>query len=83
MVWEAWQIWIAVGLGLMVLEVFVPGFVLACLGLGSFGGAIAAYLEASFEMQLGIRLDRIGRFYFPPPFCAENGILWQRTPIGC
>ena len=36
----------------MVLEVFVPGFVLACLGLGSFGGAIAAYADLSFEGQL-------------------------------
>ena len=74
MVWEAWQIWIAVGLGLMVLEVFVPGFVLACLGLGSFGGAIAAYLEASFEMQLVVSaLTALVAFIFLRPFALKMG----------
>ena len=72
MVWEAWQIWIAVGLGLMVLEVFVPGFVLACLGLGSLGGATAAYLEASFEMQLVVSaLTALVAFVFLRPFALK------------
>jgi len=74
MVWEAWQIWVAVGLGLMVLEVFVPGFVLACLGLGSFGGAISAYLEASFEMQLVVSaLTALVAFIFLRPFALKMG----------
>ncbi len=74
MVWEAWQIWIAVGLGLMVFEVFVPGFVLACLGLGSFGGAIAAYLDASFEMQLIVSaLTALVAFIFLRPFALKMG----------
>ena len=74
MVWEAWQIWIAVGLGLLVLEVFVPGFVLACLGLGSVGGAIAAYLEASFEIQLVVTaLTALVAFVFLRPFALKMG----------
>lgn len=50
--WETWQIWVAAGMALMVLEVFVPGFVLACLGLGSFGGAVAAYFDFDFAWQM-------------------------------
>ena len=58
----------------MVLEVFVPGFVLACLGLGSFGGAIAAYLEASFEMQLvASALTALVAFIFLRPFALKMG----------
>ena len=74
MVWEAWQIWIAVGLGLMVLEVFVPGFVLACLGLGSLGGAVAAALNVSFEMQLVVSaLTALMAFVFLRPFALKMG----------
>jgi len=52
MIWETWQVWVATGMALMVLEVFVPGFVLACLGLGSFGGALAAYFDFGFAWQM-------------------------------
>ena len=68
----------------MVLEVFVPGFVLACLGLGSFGGAIAAYIDFSFEAQLvTAALTALVAFVFLASVCIENWIQWQRAPIGC
>lgn len=74
MVWESWQLWIAAGLALMVLEVFVPGFVLACLGLGSFGGAIAAYIDLSFEAQLvTAALTALVAFIFLRPFALKIG----------
>ena len=58
----------------MVFEVFVPGFVLACLGLGSFGGAIAAYLDVSFEMQLIVSaLTALVAFIFLRPFALKMG----------
>ena len=74
MVWENWQLWLAVGLALMVLEVFVPGFVLACLGLGSFGAAIAAYIDISFEAQLvTAALTALVAFVFLRPFALKIG----------
>lgn len=83
MVWDAWQIWIAVGLGLMVLEVFVPGFVLACLGLGSFGGAMAAYLEATYEMQLvASALIALVAFIFLRPFALKMGFSGNERTSG-
>jgi len=72
--WEVWQIWIAGGLILLVLEVFVPGFVLACLGLGSFGGAIAAYFELGFEWEITIAgLTSLLAFLFLRPFALKLG----------
>ena len=44
MQWEVWQLWIAAAIGLIILEVFVPGFVLACLGVGALAGAGVAAL---------------------------------------
>ena len=44
--------WTASALALLILEVFMPGFVLACLGIGAFGGALAAWLGATLEWQL-------------------------------
>ena len=74
MVWENWQLWLAAGLALMVLEVFVPGFVLACLGLGSFGAAIAAYIDFSFEAQLvTAALTALVAFVFLRPFALKIG----------
>ena len=46
MQWEVWQLWIAAAIGLVILEVFVPGFVLACLGVA----ASAAYRLARFNV---------------------------------
>ena len=74
MQWEMWQLWIAGGLLLLVLEVFVPGFVLACLGLGSFGGAIAAYFELGFEWEITIAaLTGLLAFLFRRPFALKLG----------
>lgn len=52
MEWEIWQIWAAVALGLFVFEVFMPGFVLACLGIGALGGAIAGGVGLDLTWQL-------------------------------
>ena len=50
--WEAWQLWLAAAMGLTILEVFVPGFVLACLGFGALAGALAAGLGLGLTAQL-------------------------------
>ena len=50
--WEAWHLWLAAAMGLTILEVFVPGFVLACLGVGALAGALAAGLGLGLTAQL-------------------------------
>ena len=63
----------------MVLEVFVPGFVLACLGSGSLGGAVAAALNVSFEMQLVVSaLTALMAFVFLRPFALKMGFSGSR-----
>jgi len=38
---ETWHIWVVLGILLFIAEIFVPGFVLAGLGIGAFAGAAA------------------------------------------
>ena len=47
-----WHWWMFTGIFLFILEVFTPGFILACIGIGSFMGALAAFLGCTMDMQL-------------------------------
>lgn len=51
MIYEAWHIWVAAALILLIAEIFVPGFILACLAVGSVGGAIGDLLGLGWEGQ--------------------------------
>lgn len=46
-----WHYWILAALVLFILEIFTPGFVLACLGIGAIGAGIVSFFT-SFEIQL-------------------------------
>ena len=50
--WEVWQLWLAAAMALVILEIFVPGFVLACLGVGALAASIASGLGAGLTVQL-------------------------------
>lgn len=47
-----WHYWFAGAIMLMVLEVFVPGFVLGCLAFGALGGMVASWMSDAWETQL-------------------------------
>lgn len=47
-----WENWIYAGLILLILEIFTPGFVVACIGIGAFLASIFAYFDASVSIQL-------------------------------
>ena len=47
-----WHWWAALGLILLIAEIFVPGFFLLCLGIGCFGGGLMAWLGLSVSWQL-------------------------------
>lgn len=49
---EIWHIWIIAALLLVIVEIFTSGFAVLCLSIGCVGGAVAAAVDASTEMQL-------------------------------
>ena len=47
-----WTIWLIAAAALMLLEVFTPGFLLACLAVGAAGASAGAAFGWSIEIQL-------------------------------
>ena len=83
MEWENWQLWIAAALVLLICEVFVPGFVLACLGVGACGGALAASLGAGFALQLTVTAaTSLIAFVFLRPLALRFGFSGPDTATG-
>ncbi len=83
MLWDNWQLWIAAALALLICEVFLPGFVLACLGVGAFGGAIAAGLGANFALQLtAASVVSLVAFIFLRPLAMRLGFSESEATTG-
>lgn len=49
---DVWHLWTIAGVILFILEIFVPGFVVACFGVGCLLTAIPAALGVSLELQV-------------------------------
>jgi membrane protein implicated in regulation of membrane protease activity len=47
----AWILWIVLGIGLIIAEIFTFGFVLFCFGIGAIAAALAAWLGLGFSLQ--------------------------------
>lgn len=61
----------------------MPGFVLACLGIGAFGGALGAYLGIVFEWQLVCAgITSLIAFVFLRPAMLKMGFSGEETLSG-
>lgn len=49
---DEWQIWMILAVLLFIAEIFVPGFVLACLAIGMLLGSLASAIGLSQTWQL-------------------------------
>ncbi len=47
-----WQCWIILGLSLLILELFISGFLVACFGISALLTAVTVAFGASFTVQL-------------------------------
>ncbi|MEO7674802.1 MAG: NfeD family protein [Pyrinomonadaceae bacterium] len=50
----AWIMWLVLGVGLIIAEIFTLGFVLFWFGIGAVAAALAGMLGAPFAMQFGV-----------------------------
>ena len=83
---KAWHVWAVLGVLLFTAEIFLPGFVLASLGVGAFAGAaahaasgdlgwaIAGFIAGTLVAFAGIRPVLVRTFMddSPSPFGAEG-----------
>lgn len=51
---ESWVVWVLGAILLFILEVFVPGFFLACLGVGCLFTGLTAFFRVGVTVQLSI-----------------------------
>lgn len=66
-------LWFVAAVLLMLLEVFVPGFVLGCLAIGALGGMVAALVSDSWEIQLLVAsIVAAIAFVFIRPFALKK-----------
>lgn len=49
---QAWHIWIFVAILFFIIEIFTPGFVLACFGVGCIASALVAFLKFNLQIQI-------------------------------
>ncbi len=76
----AWHAWLVAAILLMIIEALVPGFVLACLSIGSLGGMVTALFTDSWEIQLLVAsLMSILAFVFVRPFALKR--LFRKTEL--
>lgn len=70
---EIWHFWLVACLGLFILEVFVPGFILGCLAIGALGGMIASWFSDAWEVQLiAASVTATLAFIFIRPFALKR-----------
>jgi len=76
-----WQYWVALALVLIILEIFVPGFVLFCLGVGCIGGAVAEALGFGINIQLtAFALLALLSFFLVRPVLMRR--FWKDDGLG-
>lgn len=51
---DAWHLWIIAGVALLIAEIFTPGFVLACFGIGGLAAGLAAALGLGLGLQIAL-----------------------------
>ncbi len=49
---QAYHYWIILCIILFIGEIFTPGFLLVCFGVGAFAGGLAAFFHAGLTLQL-------------------------------
>lgn len=50
---EIWQMWLAVGLAMAVIEIFTSGFAVLCFGIGALAASGVAALGLDIKWQVG------------------------------
>lgn len=49
---EPWHLWVIAALLLFILEIFTPGFAVACLAIGALGSAVASAFDSPLKIQI-------------------------------
>ena len=67
-----WQIWIIISVLLLIVEIFIPTFLAACISIGCIVAGFFSYFGVSIEVALVIfSIVTIASFYTVRPFMLK------------
>ena len=69
---EIWQIWLAIALALVIIEIITVGFAALCLAIGAIGAAIASCFTDSLVWQITVfAIFTLLSFIYVRPFMLK------------
>lgn len=69
---QVWHMWIIAGVLLFIWEIFTPGFVVACFGVGAIAAGLAALMGLGIKTQLTVyALVSMGTGFFIRPLVLK------------
>jgi membrane protein implicated in regulation of membrane protease activity len=70
---DAWHLWIIAAVILLIAEIFTPGFVLACFGVGGLVASLSAALGLGYNGQVVLFIaTSIATFFTVRPFYLKH-----------
>ena len=66
---EIWHLWLIAAIALFIVEIYTPGFVIACFSIGCFSASIASLVGLQLNSQIAIfALTTLVVFFGVRPF---------------
>ena len=72
MEFQIWHCWVIAGILFLILEIFIPSFISACIGIGAIFGGLAAGIGLDFKWQIGFfAAATLASFFTVRPFMLK------------
>lgn len=72
MEFQVWYCWVIAGILFLILEIFTPSFISACIGIGAIFGGLAAGIGLDFKWQIGFfAAATLASFFTVRPFMLK------------
>ncbi|KPK80546.1 MAG: hypothetical protein AMS27_16855 [Bacteroides sp. SM23_62_1] len=72
MEFQIWHYWVIAGVLFLILEIFTPSFIAACIGIGAIFGGLAAGIGLDFKWQIGFfAVATLASFFTVRPFMLK------------
>lgn len=72
MEFQIWHYWVIAGIFFLILEIFTPSFISACIGIGAIFGGLAAGIGLDFKWQIGFfAASTLASFFTVRPFMLK------------
>lgn len=69
---EPWHVWLIIGIVFFIVEIFTPGFLLACFGVGCLASGLVSFLGVGVGIQvIAFSVSTLAVFFGIRPFVLK------------